>query len=50
MAMERLIPLLNLETLDQPDCEPLEYIEAGDSPMCISTLNKGRHAWWNGFG
>ncbi len=39
--MVRLINLLNLGYIDQPDCDPLENPEGGDSPMCISTINKG---------
>jgi len=39
-----LIGLLNFQYLDQPDCEPLLSKEAGESPMCINTLNKGK-AW-----
>lgn len=40
-AMLRLLALLDFQYLDQPDCDPLRNTEAGDSPMCINTLNKG---------
>ena len=40
-AMLKLLNLLNLEYLDTPDCEPLSDTEAGNTPMCIGTLNKG---------
>lgn len=40
--MIRLLDLLEFDYLDSPDCAPLGDTEAGDSPMCIDTLNKGR--------
>ena len=41
-AMVKLINILDFDYLDEPNCEPLRNTEAGDSPMCISTLNKGQ--------
>ena len=39
--MVQLINILNLSVIDQPDCGPLRYVNGGDAPMCIDTLDGG---------
>lgn len=39
--MVQLINILNLSVIDQPNCGPLKYVNAGAAPMCISTLDGG---------
>lgn len=39
--MVQLINILNLSVIDQPNCGPLKYANAGAAPMCISTLDGG---------
>lgn len=40
--MIQLLNILNLDVIDQPDCEPLKYVNGGDAPMCIDTLDGGQ--------
>ena len=40
-ALIRLILILDLSAIDQPDCEPLRAPNAGEAPTCISTLEVG---------
>lgn len=45
-AMLKLLELLQFDYLDAPDCNPLSNAEAGEAPMCISTLHRGETVIW----
>lgn len=48
-AMVALLSVLDFDYLDTPDCDPLDDTEAGSSPMCISTINKGSKTSHNSY-